>query len=286
MPGSSSRRVRASAGSRRVRRGADAADHQPAPEARADPLRLLAGGVDGRQDRPDPGRGRPRPRAVRSTRRVVRRSRRDPELVLELADLLRQRRLGHVQPGRRPGRSVAPRRRPEVAQVTELHASNSQSLGRREMDTSGYRPSSPTVDAMTDIVICEPVRTPVGRLRRRARLAERRRPRLHHPRRAGAAYRPRRGRRRRRRPRQLLPERREPGHRPDRRPRRRARHRRPRPPDRPALRLRPAGGAVRRRAGRHRRRRRSSSPAASSRCPTSSTTRSGCAPASAAAASS
>ena len=134
-------------------------------------------------------------------------------------------------------------------------------------------PSS--VGGMSDVVICEPLRTPVGRFGgalaslSAADLAS---TVLH---RAGAADRSPRGRRRRRRARPVLPQRRVAGDRPGRRARRGPRHRRARHAARPPLRLRPAGGAVRRRAGRDRRRRASSSPAASSRCATSSTTRSG-----------
>ena len=107
---------------------------------------------------------------------------------------------------------------------------------------------------MNDVVICEPIRTPVGRQGgvlaplSAVDLASTVLTEL--VRRTGLA----RGRRRRRGPGPVLRERRVPRHRPDRGPRRGPRHRGPRPPDRPALRLGPAGGAVRRRPGRDRRR--------------------------------
>ena len=106
---------------------------------------------------------------------------------------------------------------------------------------------------VNDVVICEPLRTPVGRFGgalsslTAADLA------AHGPDRTGAPHRARRGRRRRRRARPGLPQRRVAGDRPDRRTGRGTRDRGARRPDRPPLRIRAAGRAVRRRPGRNRR---------------------------------
>ena len=134
--------------------------------------------------------------------------------------------------------------------------------------------------ASTAVVICEPLRTPVGRMGgalaplSAAELATAALARTRPP------DRPRRGRRRRRDPRQRLPQRRGAGDRPDRRARRRPGHRRAR-----ACRSTAAAARACRRCCTPRRRSppaplASSSPAARSRCRTSSTTPSACAPAS------
>ena len=108
---------------------------------------------------------------------------------------------------------------------------------------------------MAEAVICEPLRTPVGRfggvLRDVPAHDAGRRP---HPR-VGAAHRSERRRHRRRRARPGIPERRGAGDRPGRRAGRGARDGRARPAGRPALRCRPAGGPDGLHAGGDRRRR-------------------------------
>ena len=120
MPGSSSRRVRASARQQAVRRRADAADRQPADQALLDPLRLVPGLVDGGEDLAGPVEVR-RPGIGQVDPPGGTAQQRHPQLGLELTDLLGQRRLGHVQPLGGPAEVPLLGDGDEVAQVTEFH---------------------------------------------------------------------------------------------------------------------------------------------------------------------
>ena len=221
-----------------------------------DALCLVPGLVDRGEDRAGPVEVR-RPGVGQVDAAGGAAQQRHPQLGLELPDLLGQRRLGHVQALGGPAEVPLLGDGDEVAQVTKLHGfilSESQSWRNGYFSiwtvaTYGGRMNTPSEsslrsgsdrdpDKRSDVVICEPVRTPVGRFGgalstlSAVDLASLTLTELVAPHRA------RRGRRRRRRPRPGLRQRRVPGDRPDRRPRRRPRHRRPRRPGRPPLRVR------------------------------------------------
>ena len=121
---------------------------------------------------------------------------------------------------------------------------------------------------MRDAVICEPLRTPVGGFGGSLRDVPAARAGGHRDPRPAGAHRAAAGRGRRRAARPLLPDDGRPGDRPGRRAGRRPAGHRHRAADRPPLRVRAAGRAVRGDAGAVRARRRWCWPAARSRCRT------------------
>ena len=108
-------------GHERVHRRADEADRQPADLAALD-APGLAGRVLDRVE--DVARALEEVRAGRGQLdlALVAQQQRRADLLLELADLLAQRRLGHVQPLRRAAEVQLFRDDDEVAQMAELHA--------------------------------------------------------------------------------------------------------------------------------------------------------------------
>ena len=287
IPGSSSRsasRQRRAAGcTSRTRRSRSSAD-RPGPGRRAAPrspasstaARIAARPVEVR--RPGVGQVDPTGGAAQQG---------DPELGLELAHLLGQRRLGHVQALGGPAEVPLLGDRDEVAQVTQLHTIHTLRVSIRRNGYFSIWTAPPTVDAWERRRDLRAAPDPGGALRRRPRLADAppTSPSLtltELVRRTGlgegdvddvvlgqgyangespaigriAALDAGLG------------------------------HRRARRPDRPPLRVRAAGRAVRRRRRSRPAPRGSSWPAGPSRCRRSSTTPSACAPASAPAASS
>ena len=121
--GSSVRSMRLMPREQLVRRGPGEADRDPSHPSVADQLCLVASSVDVRKDRPSPlevllASGRQVDPASRTSQQL------NPELGLELLDLLRQRRLRDVQALRRATEMALLGDCDEVAQVSQLHGAN------------------------------------------------------------------------------------------------------------------------------------------------------------------
>ena len=107
-------------GHERVHRRADEADRQPPDLAALHPPRLARGVLDGVEDLARAHEERRAGRGQLDLALVAQQQRR-ADLLLELADLLAQRRLGHVQALRRAAEVQLLGDGDEVAQVAELH---------------------------------------------------------------------------------------------------------------------------------------------------------------------
>ena len=107
-------------GHERVHRRADEADRQPADLAALDAPGLARRVLDRVEDLPRPDQERLAGRGQLDLALVAQQQRR-ADLLLELADLLAQRRLGHVQALGRAAEVQLLGDDDEVAQVAELH---------------------------------------------------------------------------------------------------------------------------------------------------------------------
>ena len=120
MSGACSRKRAQQLGHERVHRRADEADREPADLAALDAPRLARRVLDGVEDLARAHEER-RPGRGQLDLALVAQQQRRADLLLELADLLAQRRLGHVQALRRAAEVQLLGDGDEVAQVAELH---------------------------------------------------------------------------------------------------------------------------------------------------------------------
>ena len=122
MSGACSRKARSSSGTKLYIARADEADRQPADLAALDAPRLARRVLDGVEDLARAHEER-RPGRGQLDLALVAQQQLRADLLLELADLLAQRRLGHVQALRRAAEVQLLGDGDEVAQVSELHGS-------------------------------------------------------------------------------------------------------------------------------------------------------------------